>query len=547
MKPTPKGKHSKLRGLDTVSSSSISEGRFGRMFRTLAPADHSPDDLQKLATLMVDPSTAAQTPETNNPPDDEENTGNTHHKGISSGYTYLGQFIDHDITFDPASSLQKQNDPNSLEDFRTPRFDLDSVYGRGPDDQPYLYDMQGDGTIKMLQGGPLTGNNDPNTKDLPRNAPLNGQPRRALTGDPRNDENVIVSQLHGIFLRFHNSLIDFHKAKGLSTDFHYIQQIVRWHYQWIIVHDFLPRIVGKDMLFSVLPHLKKNSSIFDDEPKLHFYKWKTRPFMPVEFSAAAYRFGHSMVRPIYRLNGIPNPHPDPTTPLEERFFIFPALVGFGEFPTTLAINWKLFFDFSNNPNPFSKDRIQPAYKIDTSLVHPLGHLPPSVSNHIPPMPSLADLNLRRGMRLGLPSGQSIAKAMGRPIIPDSELKIGKATFNGLTDNKSIADLPELSNFKGNAPLWFYILAEALKDFTDKANALIAGKPTSDALTNEVNAISVRLGYIGGRIVTEVFVGLLLGDAFSFLKQQPLWEPYTEFRNIEGNFGIAELIVQAQKA
>src|SRR5450432_1903707 len=191
MKPTPKGKHGKLRGLDTVSSSSISEGRFGRMFRTLAPADHSPDDLQKLATLMVDPSTAAQTPETNNPPDDEENTGNTHHKGISSGYTYLGQFIDHDITFDPASSLQKQNDPNSLEDFRTPRFDLDSLYGRGPDDQPYLY---ADGRSFIL-GPTLSGAAaNPNAKDLPRSQPA-GNAQRAIIGDPRNDENVIISQL----------------------------------------------------------------------------------------------------------------------------------------------------------------------------------------------------------------------------------------------------------------------------------------------------------------------------------------------------------------
>lgn len=91
--------------------------------------------------------------------DDEEN------QGINAGYTYLGQFIDHDLTFDPASSLQKQDDPDALVDFRTPRFDLDNIYGRGPDDQPYLYEEDG----RLLQlGRPLTGNSqDRDTRDVP--------------------------------------------------------------------------------------------------------------------------------------------------------------------------------------------------------------------------------------------------------------------------------------------------------------------------------------------------------------------------------------------
>src|SRR5213079_2810653 len=117
--------------------------------------------------------------------DDEES-------GIPALYTYLGQFIDHDITFDPASSLQKQNDPDALTDFRTPAFDLDNVYGRGPSDQPYLYD---DGPTFLL-GDKIGGGGDPNARDLPRN---NATPARALIGDPRNDENTIISQLQGLF------------------------------------------------------------------------------------------------------------------------------------------------------------------------------------------------------------------------------------------------------------------------------------------------------------------------------------------------------------
>src|SRR2546428_1368524 len=148
---------------------------------------------------MIAEAEAKPTSEEEN--DDEENIGTPDNPGISAGFTYLGQFIDHDLTFDPASSLQKQDDPDALVDFRTPRFDLDNVYGRGPDDQPYLY--QDDG-VRMLLGRPLTGNaDDPKTRDVPRNSPAAG-PKRALIGDPRNDENVIVSQLQATFLRFHN-------------------------------------------------------------------------------------------------------------------------------------------------------------------------------------------------------------------------------------------------------------------------------------------------------------------------------------------------------
>ena len=140
------------------------KGVFGRMFRTLPRTKFDEEALKKLADAMIadkDPGT----PETANPRDDEENTG------ISAGYTYLSQFIDHDITFDPASFLQKENDPDSLEDFRTPRFDLDNVYGRGPDDQPYLFES--DGKKLLLSARALTGSGfDNNVRDLARNQPI---------------------------------------------------------------------------------------------------------------------------------------------------------------------------------------------------------------------------------------------------------------------------------------------------------------------------------------------------------------------------------------
>ena len=453
--------------------------------------------------------------------------------------------------------MQKQNDPDSLEDFRTPRFDLDSVYGRGPDDQPYLYDFSDPDhrVIKMLLGKEINDKDPKNENDagsiqafdLMRNSPSNiTLPKRALTGDPRNDENVIVSQLHGMFLRFHNSIVDYQKSKGLDAGFETVQHIVRWHYQWMILNDFLPTIIDEKVLESILPHIKKGTSIVEDEPTHKFYNWHNQPFMPVEFSGAAYRFGHSMVRPIYRLNKVDNKNNKHKDKHEPRLFIFPELVGFGEMETHFAIDWKLLFDFGNNPTPNTKDRIQPAYKIDTSLVNPLAHLPESVSAHIPPMPSLAELNLVRGFRLGLPSGQAVARAMGIPVIPDNELRIGKATADGFTENKSIADFPELNMFRDNAPLWFYILAEAQKNNHDAMAAIIGNQPITDPIKEQCNALPVKLGKVGGTIVAEVFAGLLLGDQYSFLNQDPLWKPIADFCP-NGKFGIAELLQQAMKS
>src|SRR6185369_263334 len=152
-----------------------------------APFDEG--DLKSLAAAMLAEEEEEQTPESE--ADAEENSG------ISAGYTYLGQFIDHDITFDPVSSLTKQNDPDALVDFRTPSLDLDNLYGRGPNDQPYMYDG-----IKFRLCEKLTGAGVADASDLPR---FKG---RALIGDPRNDENSIVSQFQALMLRFHNRMVD---------------------------------------------------------------------------------------------------------------------------------------------------------------------------------------------------------------------------------------------------------------------------------------------------------------------------------------------------
>ncbi|HYP23688.1 MAG TPA: heme peroxidase, partial [Actinomycetota bacterium] len=189
------------RGSDLGPRSVMLEGRFGRMFRNL-PSFLPPDEaLKAVADTMVEPAQAA-------PTDGWAPSGGDRDSGIPAGYTYLGQFVDHDITFDPVSSLQRQNDPDALHDFRTPRFDLDSLYGGGPNNSPYMYDPDVDGGRTTL----LLGRNEVGEEDLPRNVlgpDSLGEPRgRALIGDPRNDENVIVSQLHLTFVKFHNAVVE---------------------------------------------------------------------------------------------------------------------------------------------------------------------------------------------------------------------------------------------------------------------------------------------------------------------------------------------------
>lgn len=572
----PDSGHGSLRGADSPNSSSQFEGLFGRIFRTLPPATFAEKDLMDLARAMTaDPEVVQDsdgkdkrdenghlipkaTPETKL--DDEENVG------IPAGYTYLGQFIDHDITFDPASSLQKQNDPEALVDFRTPRLDLDSVYGRGPADQPYMFEADG---LHFRLGTDLTRNGKAtNAKDLPR---IN---RRAIIGDKRNDENVIVSQLQGVFLQFHNKIAD--KLKELSPTheppaFEDVQRLARWHYQWVVLDDFLPKIAGKEMVQQVLPHLKEKTSIYDKKPELHFFKWKNDPFVPIEFAAAAYRFGHSMVRPIYRLNtelGSDATQDQKDRGVDGRQFIFGALRneslnGFRDFPPIWAIDWRLFFEFDgklDDPANLGPGRIQPAYKIDSSLVNPLAFLPefskeaqdgnfemdadghPKTKEH--EIAILALRNLLRGMRMGLPSGQSVARYMGKVPIPDEDLKVGKANVDGLESNKSIVDIGH--SFKDNAPLWFYVLAEAQHIWAQAAEASTGDKTAK-------NSIHVILGPVGGRIVTEVLLGLMLGDRFSFLSQWPGWTPFLKdvppelapfADELNDQFGIAELITVA---
>ncbi|MEI9939668.1 MAG: heme peroxidase family protein [Pseudomonadota bacterium] len=474
-----------LRGLSSAGRSPSFEGRFGRMFRTARPAQFGRTDAESIANLTaLGGAMSSDFDEAKDGADEEES-------GIPALYTYFGQFIDHDITFDPASSLQKQNDPDALVDYRTPAFDLDNIYGRGPDDQPYLYD--GDGAF--LLGSELSGGSA-GAKDLQRNG---ANPARALIGDPRNDENSIVSQLQGLFLRFHNR-----KLKESKLSFADVQQQVRFHYQYVVLNDFLPRLVQA----KVLDSLKSGGRYHQRE--LQFFHWRHEPFMPVEFSVAAYRLGHSMIRPGYRLNDavIQPIFPVPTKGFNE------GLTGFRAMNPAWGIDWGRFIDIDVRPTGGSPaadaKRLQLAYRIDTSLVNPLSGLPPAVASN---PSSLGLRNLERGFRLGLPSGQAVAKAMGVPVLHDEQILIGKAVDEPDEPVPSLASL-KLAGFSNNCPLWTYILAEAMQ-------SKIAVEIPS---TEKTKINTPQLGPVGGRIVAEVFLGLMFGDPNSLLSLHPHWTP-----------------------
>lgn len=506
------------------------DGRFGRMFPGLRGAAFFDADLISLAEAMS-ADDEADTLETK--VDAEEN------RGIPAGYTYFGQFVDHDISLDAVSLSMKQEDLNTTENFRTPALDLDSLYGRGPDDQPYMYEPDGKFLLsaRSLLAGP---GGDPLTQDLPR---FNG---RAIIGDKRNDENVIVSQLHGLFLRFHNLMV---QKKGLG--FSEARQQTQWHYQWLVLFDYLPRIVGADVVKSILPHLASGKSIAADKPDLKLFSWAKFPFMPVEFAGAAYRFGHSMIRPIYRLNSSDAIGDQALDGGRLKTFKAPvngeALNGFREFPATLGIDWDFFFETKGRllkDNFVGKDRIQPAYKIDTSLVFPLKALPEFSNKEGKPNPAgavnaLALRNLKRGMMLLLPSGQAVAQYMidhgvpGVRVLADDELLVGKAQADDFDTNKPIfspateGNLAVRSSMQDSAPLWFYMLAKARADWKKATTQALtdAGNPSGAARDDIINATPTRLGPVGGRIVAETLIGLVLGDETSFLNSPTGFTPH----------------------
>jgi hypothetical protein len=545
-------------------------------------------------------------------PDPEENLY------VPAGYTYLGQFVDHDLTLDTTSTLnlddaKAKGDPaNEPTNLRSPRFDLDCVYGNGPDDQPYLYAGVEDAARRVWKDATLV----IGEYDLARahNGPgVNGPGdpaawawSRAIIGDKRNDENSIVNQIQQLMIRFHNKVVD---GLARSDDtlrgkalFRRARDTVRWTYQSILLQDFLPRIVEAGVLSNFLA--TRHYEVYPDDER------RLRLNLPREFVAAVYRYGHSGVRQGYRLNGQPGPLEGPAgggTLL--NIFKNPdndpahSLIGFDPLPRAHVIDdWRRFFPavgglaagerLFSDPSPdhaeVSDDgkrggdgtvRLQYAYKLDTSLVDPLlnlpakvatqadvqppslQNLPPRVDDPQPPKPwgpSLALLNLLRGNRYLLQPGQAYEALVSaipldkkylcvRVATPTNDGKV--YTFTRIKNLIGLDGQPLGEALEKETPLWFYILAEAQRPLVDFW--IEAGRPlterdlkgrdehdhpvtvpdgadpaTIEAALRATRCTGTQLGPVGGRIVTEVFYGLMESDPDSIFgpRKPPDWTP-----------------------
>ncbi|WP_269930548.1 peroxidase family protein [Aminobacter sp. HY435] len=438
---------------------------------------------------------------------------------IPAGFTYLGQFVDHDITLDLTPLAKAMDDPEMVKNFRTPGLDLDCVYGAGPGPHRFLFARAANASGQMVDTPSLSigiaQESDDNVdrpgrkiRQLPNDLPRNAQ-GVALIGDHRNDENLIVAQIHLAFLKFHNAVVD-HLAGTVPAEelFEQAAKTVRWHYQWMVLHDWVERLTEPGIVAKIL-HDGRD-----------FYRFKTKPFMPWEFSAAAYRLGHSMVRESYSHNRIFRDREPRTAGADLRtLFRFTNLsgnfingngphpdFGKGSLPSNWAIDWRRFFDLEP-PADRSQFEFNLSRRLDTALVEALHNLPGS--NPGTADASLAFRNLRRGVQLGLPSGQDVAKLM------QEKLDFEALTPDEIADGNDGAVAKSLG-FHQKTPLWFYILKEAA-----------------------VRGGGKRLGPVGGRIVAETFIGIVQGDDGSYLSQ-PGWKPNLPSA-VPGTFFMTDLL------
>jgi hypothetical protein len=567
--PTPPH-GAELRGMDLVVQSPTTEGRFGFMFKSQPPFPVGDTPLNDLGATME------EKPRTSN--DDNDAFNENPNPRLTSGFTFLGQFVDHDITFDTTKLDDQQSDPYATKNFRTPRYDLDAIYGLGPSTNPQFYDPkdpdkfliverpynQIKGTLKLPDG--VTNVTKPSAtfpdpwsvaEDTVYDVPRTGDPvsaddppkGTAIIADPRNDQTEIILQLHVAMQKFHNRLVDVLRMQQVprSAVFESARRLARWHYQWIVIHEFLPAIVGQATSDSVYKEGSKGPTI-----NIKYYKPTNpggRSFIPVEFAVAAYRFGHSITRPRYTVRDV----------YDSSGTLLGSVSGvplFGDTPTDnnlnghrellprLKIQWSKFFNALNSDGTV-KRTARPVRQFDTSLANPLFKLPQTALPDTNNLGLLSQRNLQRGRKMGLPSGQQVARLMGVTPLTNAKLSqnyrikvripIQNATVeidgppnypNGPgeflevnQDVKNLIDNPdEHPEWGGEAPLWFYILKEA-----------------------EIVGKGREMGPVGGRIIAEVLVGLLQKDPNSYLYLQPGWKPTTPIAPKTGQFTMADLL------
>lgn len=460
---------------------------------SLLPADdpaRTIADLKSLADHMVEPQDSA---------DDDSN--------IPAVYTYWGQFIDHDITASDFTRLGHADDihqpdfsPNpaaeveaNVKNRRRTQLDLDSLYGDGPSGE--AADFYDGARLKVGTCTDIGRTPDPELgldRDLPRPDAGSGD-RTPRIGDTRNDENLVVAQFHTAWIRFHNAVVEWvedNEGKSGNDLFFRAAQLVKHHYQWLLVHDYLKTITAAGTVEHILG-MEQGDSVYN--PPAH------EVFMPLEYAVAVYRFGHSMVRARYDWNknfGRNDDGTDNNDSTFEELFMFTSgggMAGLPTLPTNWIAEWERLADH-NSPFP---DRF--ARKIDTHLAEPLATMR-NEGNSLTDRTAqiiakhLAMRNLLRGYWLSIPTGQAIAAVMGIAPLSEAEMMQGNSA--------ALNSFLQSSGFLHRTPLFYYILKEA-----------------------EVRENGNALGEMGSRIVAETLIGLLRIDDSSYLNQfASEWSP-----------------------
>lgn len=494
--------------VETTPLEESTEFRFSRFIKNLrGTKENSTGLLAKLAIAMV------------------EKTGTTD-KAIPAGYTYLGQFIDHDLTLDKSElDLSKPIVLENLFSQRSPTLDLDSLYGRGPDLDPQWY---ADG-VHLRVGRPLSIESPGAAQDgmdLPRwggeAGGRFGTEREARIPDVRNDENLAVAQVHAAFIRFHNRVVDDLISQGTTSSviFAKAREVVTKHYQWMVVNDYLLRIADPDAVRSVFENGRQH---FETQGELF-------ATMPVEFSGAAFRLGHSMIRTGYSWNKFFNATrakaegpirsghifrlfrfsgtsgtmavgtAEPGSEEDIRQLESPTEVG-SALPSNWVADFTRLFDMSRFGAAFTPaaEDFNHAMAIDTSIVDPMKTLPIGSFGGVGEPDfvlkrNLAFRNLARGRMLEMPSGQQLAKALGVPPLSSSQITEGKG---GVVIAPALIDGESRKELTDNTPLWFYILREAECGGKNKlagVGATIVAETFHRAIEKSTNSILADPGF-----------------------------------------------------
>jgi hypothetical protein len=347
---------------------------------------------------------------------------------VAAVWPFFGQFVAHDITAD-RSPVTHHGDADRLRNVRMPRANLEGLYGSGPVGSPYLYAKDDPAKLLLSADG----------SDVPRN-----YEGIALIGDPRNDVHLFTSQMAVAFIKLHNRLVDRLREDGIAEDvlFEEARRAATWHYQHVIVHEFLPSLIGTQLTTELL------------EAGAQLYRLDGDPYIPFEFADAAYRYGHAQIRAGYQVN----PRFGPLT-------VFPDLMGFGPVAPERTVDWALQIDVAGHP------AAQRAKRIDSRLCAALIALPTQVSGSEPgtDYASLANRDLQRGKAVALASGEAIARHLDVPPLTAAQLGLAERGWTGET------------------PLWLYILKEAEVLHAGEHLGPVGGRVVGEVLVGIIDA------------------------------------------------------------